>query len=257
VAAVAHAIQVLDALAAAPRGLELNAIAAAVGMSPAGAYRTLYTLAAGGLVTQVGRRGLYRLGPKVLTLAQAMRGESALLAAAEPAMRELAAATGESVALAVLRNRRIWSIASFAGSGEIVAQPRLAHGEAYFHTTGRGKLYLAFLPPEEARAIIAATGLPPIGPNTVTDEATLWRQVDEARERGYAINRRERSEHLAGVAVPILDPQGHILATLGITVPAYRLDAAREAELARAGQAAARQIERGLRGEGGPSTRQD
>ena len=247
-AAVERAVRVLDVLGASPQGLELQEIAARVGMSPPGAYRTLRTLAEGGLVAQDGKRGVYRLGPKVLYLARTMRSEAALVATAEPELRALAESTGEAVALAVARGGRIWSILGFPGSRDVVAQPRLAQGEPYFHTTGRGKLHLAHLPRAEARTFIAATGLPKLGPNTITDEAELWRQVDEARRRGYAVNRAERSPHLAGIATPVFDADGTLLATLGITVPVYSLDDEREAELARLGKDAARRIEQRLNG---------
>ncbi len=248
-AAVERAVQVLDVLGTAPQGLELQEIAAKVGMSTPGAYRTLQTLAGGGLVAQDGKRGVYRLGPKVLYLARTMRSEASLAAAAEPEVRALAESTGEAVALAVARGGRIWSILGFPGSRDVVAQPRLAQGEPNFHTTGRGKLHLAHMPREEARALIAATGLPRSTPNTIADEATLWREVDEARARGYAVNRGQRSPHLAGVAIPIFDADGTLLATIGITVPLYSLDDAREAELVRLGKAAARQIEHRLSGQ--------
>jgi len=246
--AVEKAVHILDALGQAPKGLDLQAVAAAAGMSAPGAYRTLQTLVRGGLVVQEGRRGAYRLGPRILSLARSMQGEAALVAAAESELHALAEATGDSVALAVVRGDRIWSIASATGSGDVVAQPRLAHGEPYFHTTGRGKLHLAYAPPAEARALIARTGLPKVGPNTITDETRLWGEVEDARRRGYAVNRAERSPHLAGVAIPVFDAGGHLAATLGITVPVYTLTPEREAELARLGQDAARRIERRLGG---------
>jgi DNA-binding IclR family transcriptional regulator len=87
-----------------------------------------------------------------------------------------------------------------------------------------------------------------VGPNSITDEARLWREVDEACARGYAVNRAERSPHLAGVAVPIFDGDDALLATVGITVPVYTVTPEREIELAQLGQAAARRIGRRLRG---------
>jgi DNA-binding IclR family transcriptional regulator len=36
----------------------------------------------------------------------------------------------------------------------------------------------------ELRALATATGLPKVGPHTITDQATLWREVEQARRRG-------------------------------------------------------------------------
>ena len=239
---------ILDVLGSAPQGLDLQAIAARVGMSAPGAYRALQTLVAGGLATQAGRRGAYRLGPKVLVLARAMRSEGALVSAAEVELRALAEETGETVHLAVVRDRRIWTLFGVTGGADVVAKSRAPGSEPYFHNTGRGKLYLAYLPREEAQSLVAATGMPKVGPNTLEDEAALWREVDEARRRGYATNRGERSAELGGLAVPVLEADGELLAMIGITVPRYVLTAEREAELAKLGSAAARRIERRLSG---------
>jgi transcriptional regulator of acetoin/glycerol metabolism len=75
--------------------------------------------------------------------------------------------------------------------------------------------------------------------------------VEEARRRGYAVNRAERSPHLAGVAIPVFGAGGALAATVGISVPVDSLTVQREAELARLGQATARRIEARLSGAGG------
>jgi IclR family acetate operon transcriptional repressor len=212
----------------------------------------------------------------VLQLARTMQGEAALLAAAEPEVDALSRATGEHINLAVLRDRQTWVLLARDGTGEVVARPRTRGvpppgpagppgagerrgpgepggsagiGEPHFHTTGRGRLFLAFLPPEEARAIVAATGLPAVGPRTITDEGRLWEEVALARRRRYATARGERSAHLAGIAFAVTDGRDALVATLGITVPVFTLDERREAELMALGLAAARRVERRLRGE--------
>ena len=56
---------------------------------------------------------------------------------------------------------------------------------------------------------------------------------------------------MAGVAIPVFDAGGALVATLGISVPVDSLTAQREAELVRLGQATARRIEARLSGAGG------
>jgi len=246
--AIGRAVQILDALAAASGGLDVATIAAAVGMSPSGAHRSLRALVHAGLVTQSGRRRAYRLGIKVLLLARAMRSEEALVAASEPELRPLSALTGETVGVGVVRDDRMWIVTSVDGSGDLVARPTLG-GSPHFHATGRGKLFLAHMPERRARALIRSTGLPRLCPNTIADEETLWRAVEEARARDYATSREERTPGVGGVAVPIRDVDRRVVATLGVTVPMFRFDATREAELLQHTRAAAARIERTLHGQ--------
>lgn len=224
VGALDRAVHILDVLAAAPSGLDLASIAQAVGMSSSGTHRALKSLALGGLVAQRERRGDYFLGPKILIWAQQMSNEGALASLATPILQELNEETRESVYLSVMRDRRIWNISVLEGRGQITVQTRQG-AETLFHCTGRGKLFLANLDRAAARKIIAATGLPAVGPATITDEDELWAEVDRARERGFAVSREESFAGAAGVAFPIFDDSGLLLATVGASVPLTRFDA--------------------------------
>lgn len=223
VGALDRAIMIIDALAGAPDGLDLPAIAAAVGMSPSGAHRTLKSLSLGGVVTQRARRGPYFLGPRILVWAAEMRDEGALVSIARPALVELNDATGESVVLSILRGAQIWNVAWLPGQGQVVTRPQQGY-ETLFHATGRGKLFLAHMPPARARSIIQATGLPAHGPNTIVDEDALWAEVDLVRERGYATSRDESFAGGSGVAVPVLDERGDLLAIVAVSVPSVRFE---------------------------------
>lgn len=247
--AIARAIRVMDVLAAAPEGAELLVIARAVGMSASGVHRVLRTLIDGGLVHQPGARGSYRLGPKVLVWAQSMRSEAALQAAAEPELAELHAAINDTVMLSLMRDRRIWTLIAMEGRSHLVVRPDQSELR-YFHTSGRGKLFLAYLDRADARALIANTGLPAFTPHTITDEATLWTVVDEARRNGYATSREEAGLGGGGIAVPVHDTAGRLAACVAMSAPTVRLDQQRQAELLERLRQTAQRIERAWNREG-------
>ncbi|MDQ0646223.1 DNA-binding IclR family transcriptional regulator [Microbacterium natoriense] len=223
VGALDRAIRILDELAAAPGGLDLASIAQSVGMSSSGAHRALKSLSLGGLVSQRERRGDYFLGPKILVWAQQMGDERSLASLAMPILRVLNEETRESVYLSVMRDRRIWNICALEGHGNVLVQERPG-AERLFHSTGRGKLFLASLDRAAAKKIVAETSLPSVGPATITDEAELWREVDRARERGFAVSREESFAGGAGVAFPVFDNRGVLLAAVGASIPLTRFD---------------------------------
>ncbi|MDJ1115096.1 IclR family transcriptional regulator [Microbacterium dauci] len=223
VGAIDRAVRILDELSTAPAGLDLATIAQAVGMSPSGAHRALKSLVIGGLVSQRERRGDYFLGPKILIWSQQMRDETALASISMPVLQQLNEETRESVYLSVVRDQRIWNICVLRGRGEIVVQTRPG-AEQLFHSTGRGKLFLAYADRAVAKRIIAATGLPAVGPATITVESDLWVEVDRARAQGYATSREESFAGGAGVAFPILDQSGSLMATVGASIPLQRFE---------------------------------
>jgi IclR family acetate operon transcriptional repressor len=57
---------------------------------------------------------------------------------------------------------------------------------------------------------------------TTTDRSALQHEIDRVRERGWAQAVGEREEDLNGIAVPVLDATGILVAVLGVQGPAGR-----------------------------------
>ncbi|MFC0528593.1 IclR family transcriptional regulator [Phytohabitans kaempferiae] len=239
---IARAAQILDSLARNSGGAELGDIAARAQMSPSGAHRALRALIDVGLATQDGARGRYRLGPRILVFAQGMNGENALLASAESELDTLNRDSGETVVLTVLRDGKMWNIASREGTGDLISRGNLG-GEPHFHASARGLLFLAHMPRPEARALIRSTGLPALTPHTITNEEELWTAVDEARRRHLAWSRDTSVMGSSGVAAPIIDPDGSIVACVAVHLPSANLTPDTCKRLEQQIASAARQIE--------------
>lgn len=67
-------------------------------------------------------------------------------------------------------------------------------------------------------------------------------ELDAIRERGYAIGNQEYSEGIIGVGVPVLDPEGHSVAGLGLHGPAQRVVLEDAPQYAKKLQATAKRI---------------
>jgi IclR family pca regulon transcriptional regulator len=215
---IARTVLIIDALAQDPAGVTLAEIARNAEMTPPGAHRALTALIAVGVASQESPRGRYRLGPRVLSWSSAMTLENRLLAIADKILSVANDETGETVILTVMRDRRLWNIASWEGHGPLVVRG-YSEGEPYLHSSARGLVFLAHLPREQAEAIIAETGLPAVPPNrTITDPDKLWSKVDRARRKGFVWRRDPTGTGTSGVAVPVLDPDGRILATIVISM---------------------------------------
>jgi DNA-binding IclR family transcriptional regulator len=60
-------------------------------------------------------------------------------------------------------------------------------------------------------------------PRTITDGAEFLREMERVRQQGYAVNRGEWRESVGGVAAPVRDPSGRVVAALGLSGPIERL----------------------------------
>ena len=79
------------------------------------------------------------------------------------------------------------------------------------HAMADGKLLLSYLPAEERAYLYEVDGLRKYTENTIDDPVRLEKEIECIRERGYAVDHRERFENSRGLAVPILDLDGHPL----------------------------------------------
>ncbi|EDM72775.1 transcriptional regulator, IclR family protein [Roseobacter sp. AzwK-3b] len=93
-----------------------------------------------------------------------------------------------------------------------------------FYCTASGKMYLSSLAGNHLRKYLAATDLLGRTPNTMTDPETLIDEIRQVRRNGYALDREEFMEDMIALAVPILDVNGRLMATLSFHAPTQRFD---------------------------------
>jgi DNA-binding IclR family transcriptional regulator len=200
-------------------------------------YRIVQSLERHGLVERRPRRGV-ALGLRLLELARRVedRIERMLLEPARAPMEELARACGETVLLTAPAGTRSIGLASVASPQPI----RLTYGRwriAPLHRGASGKVLLAHLEDEEAeRALAAARTLEP-----GLDLRALLRELAAIREQGYAVSHGELDAGASGVAAPIREATGRLLAGLTVAGPTGRVRPA-EQTLARSVSDAAHRI---------------
>jgi DNA-binding IclR family transcriptional regulator len=216
---VTNALRVVELLAASDRALGVTEVAERLGFAPSTAHRLLSTLVDAGFARHEPDRR-YRVGPAVARLTARPAPPPLLRDAARPVLRWLAEASGETVHLAVLDGTSVVTIDHAAGArpGDV---DHVVGGRVPAHATAVGLALLGHHP-EVVDAVVAA-GLDRWTASTIGDAATLRRRLGEVRRRGYAINLRGWLAGTAGVASPVLMPDGAAVASVGISGPADRL----------------------------------
>jgi IclR family acetate operon transcriptional repressor len=218
IGAAERAIAVLDTVA---EGGELgtNEIARRTGMTPSTVSRQLGTLAASGLVERVPANGRYRLGIRLVHLANALLARLDVREVARPHLVALAGATGETATLSVPGDEDAVTIDFVPGAHQVQPVSRLGR-PSIAHATSAGKIMLAFsgreLPDGPLRAYTA---------QTITDPQALALQIADVRERGWADAIEEREPGLSAIAAPIRSSRGELEAIVALQGPSSRFDA--------------------------------
>lgn len=216
VEAVQRAIAILDALAEEGADLGTNEIARRTGINMSSVSRVLATLADARLVQHVPSSGRYRLGLRILQLASVAREGLDIRGLARPYLEELARLTGETTTLSVPGEGDVLTV-DFAQSDAVVQSVAAIGRNSVAHATAVGKVFLAW-----GGRMPAATELVAFTSRTITDHDGLTREVARVRSRGWAQAAGERDEQLNGVAVPVLDSGGRLVAILGVQGPSGR-----------------------------------
>jgi DNA-binding IclR family transcriptional regulator len=86
-----------------------------------------------------------------------------------------------------------------------------------------GKLLLAYLTPAKRQEYLKTTRLKALTPKTPVSRAVLRRELDEIRSTGLSVSVDEIAQGAAGMAAPIFDRHGQVVAGLVLGAPSQRV----------------------------------
>jgi DNA-binding IclR family transcriptional regulator len=242
VASVARALALLDELGANPDGLGVNELARRIGVNASTASRLLGTLERGRLVERAPGGGPYRLGLRLVALADGVLARLDVREIARPRLRALVAATGETATLSVPGAFEAVTVDFVPASSSVVSVARLGR-PSVGHATAAGKVVLAF-----GRDGTSTGELVRFTERTIVDARALAQEIDGVRGRGWAEAAGEREPDLNALAAPVFGRGGELEAVVGLQGPAARLTADRRAEVLPALLEAAGELSRALGG---------
>jgi IclR family pca regulon transcriptional regulator len=223
VGSLAKGLEVMAVLAGNRAGMTLTEMAAATGLTRAGARRLLLTLTASGYAARDGRR--FKLTPRLLGLARQWLDGTSLWAFAEPHMRKVAAALKESCSAAVLSDTDVVYVARIPG--ERIMSVALNVGTRLpAWCTSMGRVLLSGLGDEELTRLLAGIEVRRLTEKSVTDRARLFGIIRGAAAQGFALVDEELEIGLRSIAVPIRDRTGSIVAAVNVSTQSARFSPA-------------------------------
>ena len=226
----------IEALLAADDAAPLKTLALAARLHPSTAHRILNVMVGIGFADR-GESGTYRLGMRFLELGNAVRARISVREVALPCMRELAAATGETVNLSVRRGDEIMYVERTAEHRSMMRVVQVVGARAPLHITAAGKLFLAADSIEAVKDYAARTGLAARTPHSVKSLAALTRELANVRKQGIALDQEEAEAGVRCIASGIRDDTGRLNAALSVSAPAERQKPAAWTPLIRAAAA--------------------
>lgn len=185
------------------------------GLAKSTLSRLLSSLEAAALISRT-PQGLIRPGAGLIRFAFTHAPNDELLEFAQPAMRALNEATGETINLAVLLGHEVEQISqidcTFHMGGVNWGVSRVP-----LHCSALGKAFLAY------GAQLPEGRLTRLTPRSVTNRAELENQLVTIRERGWAMADSELEIGLIAIAAPIFRESGDMIGAVSISGPTMRM----------------------------------
>ena len=212
---VLKAIDILQVFSTNEPRLTLTEISDRLGMPKSTTHNLLSTLLSRGFVEKTDD-GRYALGTAIIGLTQAVRINVDLRDRAAPLLRELADACRESAYLMALDSDYGLYIYAVESPRRLMARTAIADRVA-LHCTSVGKAILSRLPRERVDDIARRVGLKRFTEATITDLDALHEELEQTRERGYAIDRGEHEKGLWCIGAPILNASGRVIGSCSVS----------------------------------------
>jgi IclR family acetate operon transcriptional repressor len=229
VQSVERAFDILEFLSRSDEELGISEIGAATGLAAGTVHRLLGTLAVRGYVHKNARTRRYGVGLRSLTMAITARERIGPLAV--PFLEELMRVSQETANLAILEGNSTMYIEQVSPPSRMLRIFTEPGNRVPAHSSGTGKVLLAYQPPRLVEFIVGRAGLTRYTSSTITDLAQLRSELRRVRHQGYAMDFGEQEDGVRCLAAPVFGPDGEIFAAMSISGPAGRLESRRVEEL--------------------------
>ncbi len=217
-----RSLRLLTLLAKEGRALSLANIAARLGLPKATAHRLCAQLLEGGFIVRDVNARDFIVGPQLRELSFDTLNNGTVRGLRHEVLEDLVERVGETCNLTTLDGASVFYL-------DRVEAPwpwrlTLAVGvHVPLHCTASGKLFLAFMPPDQRAELILHASLKRMTDNTITSARALQTECNAIATAGHSLDREEFITGLLAIAVPVRDKQGAVRAAMAVHAPRARM----------------------------------
>ena len=216
-------LRIIEYMAANHLPMRLKDIAEKLQISQPTVVRYLRTLCDQGYVYHDQHTGCYAMTWKICRLGASLESNLVLRSMAGSLLADFANTYNLGALVAVERDGRLVYL-DLVGAPHGTLDTMLRIGkDAPMHSTGSGKILMATMPQSRVRQILDRYGLTRLTANTITNVEALQRELENVRQRGYAVDNEECEIGHRCVSVPLYDYTGSVAAAISAFDSADRL----------------------------------
>jgi DNA-binding IclR family transcriptional regulator len=219
-ASVLKSLDILETLARSGVAMTLGDLSAATTTPKASLHRLLQTLQSRGYVTQDGQTGPYAVGVRCFELGSMWAQNLDVRAIAAPYLAHLNAVSQETVHLGVYEHGDVVYVDRLESPQQVVAKSYVGR-RCPATCVATGRVLLAYSDQAEIDRVLSEP-LPTFTSRSITDPGRLSAMLTGIRVNGYGVNRCSYRDDVSGIAAPIRDHTGRVIASVGLCLPDHR-----------------------------------
>jgi len=223
---------ILETVGRSPSPVSLGQLTAVLGIDRSSVFRLANTLKRRGFLANPAAGKDYVLGTSVWRLSREYDWSGMLATIAHQYLQRLASSTGETAHLAVREGRKALFIDHAAATNHVISVSGQTGELGPLYCTSHGKALLTDFDEAGLRQLFGAKQLVQHTKHTLKTITELADSCAEIRARGFASDDSEFMEGVRCVAAPIRDKEGGVVASIGVSAPAARMPADRQADIA-------------------------
>jgi IclR family transcriptional regulator, KDG regulon repressor len=224
-----RAVAILDCFSLEHPELGVREVARMAHLSSSATGRLLVALKELGILSQNPETRAYSMGARMLSWAGVYTSTLDVRNKALPAIEELHRTTHETISLYILDGNERVCVERLESLQNVRIVARLGR-RLPLHAGAAGKAMLAFLSPQRQHDFFSSSHLDALTSHTIVNPEQLHEELRKIKEEGCAVSYGEWLDDAAGVAAPILDQDGEVVAALTISGPILRFTEERVAQ---------------------------
>jgi DNA-binding IclR family transcriptional regulator len=214
-------LDLLEALAAAPKPLSPAELSAALGIPRSSLFHLAGTLIDRGYLT-VDAENRYRLGARLAEVFGRTRPEVHLGNLVDPVLQELSLAINETSGFSIQHGDDVEVVATHISQHALTYTMRKAD-LAPLYAVSAGKVILAHKSADWLDAYLQRVRFERFTPNTIQSHERLLREIERARLEGFGTVDQEFTPGIIGLAAPV-SVDGRVIGAVNVAMPSVRAD---------------------------------
>jgi IclR family acetate operon transcriptional repressor len=216
-----RAFALLEQIVNARGPMSLDEITIALKLPKPTVYRILNLLNDASLLRREPASKRYTVGPRLTSFAVDLWRSDMLRSQWHRTLEEAVAETSESCNLTILENNQVLYLDRVETSHPLRLHLDIGT-RVPLHCTASGKLFLCQLSAAEVRRLLGDEPYQRFTSKTITAFKPLQTELEKVRKSGVGTHDCERFDDSVAIAVPVLGPDGAILAAVAMHAPSSR-----------------------------------